>query len=213
MPTYEFRANCSALIVVDMQNAFLDSRYASYVPDAQAVVEPINELADTCRQAGMPIIWTTHVLQPDLSNRGLIPLPIAKALVADGRGIHFYPKMHIRPEDKVIRKPRFSAFWETDLYEYLTALNRDTLVVTGCVLNVCCESTARDAFQHDIKVFFPKELNKTRDHQDQGFGPYTAEEMTAHVLTSLGSKFVHLIGTDEMFDLVKRPASSSVGPA
>ncbi|MCL6442435.1 MAG: cysteine hydrolase [Alicyclobacillus sp.] len=198
MPKFDFCPRRAALIVIDMQNAFLLEKYPSYVPEAKQAVDGINRLAGVCRASGIPVIWTAHVLKSDLSNRGLIPETIAAALAEDQAGIDFYEEMQVLPGDKTIQKTRFSAFWGTDLHGYLRALGRDTLIITGCVLNVCCETTARDAFQYDIRVFLPKELNKTRDHADEGFGAYSAEQMTAHVLTSLGSKFVHLISCDEL---------------
>ncbi|GMA65192.1 cysteine hydrolase [Alicyclobacillus fastidiosus] len=208
MPTFDFCGERAALIVIDMQNAFLQEAYSSHVPDARRAVEGINALARTCRDKQIPIIWTTHVLKSDLSNRGLIPHTVAQSLVEDGPGIELYSEMDVSPLDKVIRKTRFSAFWKTDLYDFLQEQERDQLIIVGCVLNVCCETTARDAFQHDIQVFLPKELNKTRDHEDVGFGHYLAEEITAPILTSLGNKFVHLIAVDELMKELSLPRPS-----
>lgn len=208
MPIFEFCRERAALIVIDMQNAFLQEAYPSYVPDARQAVEGINALARICRGQQIPVIWTTHALKSDLSNRGLIPQAIARSLMEDGPGIELYSEMEVSSVDKVIRKTRFSAFWKTDLYDFLRVQGLDQLIIVGCVLNVCCETTARDAFQHDIQVFLPKELNKTRDHEDVGFGQYLAEEITASILTSLGNKFVHLIATDELMGELSLTRSS-----
>ena len=82
------------------------------------------------------------------------------------------------------------------------------MIIVGCVLNVCCETTARDAFQHDIQVFLPKELNKTRDYEDVGFGHTWRRKSPAPILTSLGNKFVHLIAVDELMKELSLPRPS-----
>jgi len=59
-----------------------------------------------------------------------------------------------RPNEKVIFKHRYSAFYNTDLETVLRCLKVEDLVITGIMTNLCCESTARDAYYRDYKVFF-----------------------------------------------------------
>jgi nicotinamidase-related amidase len=55
----------------------------------------------------------------------------------------------------VIFKHRYSAFYNTDLETVLRCLHVEDLVITGIMTNMCCESTARDAYFRDYRVFFP----------------------------------------------------------
>jgi len=58
------------------------------------------------------------------------------------------------PNEKVIFKHRYSAFYNTDLETVLRCLNVEDLVISGVMTNLCCESTTRDAYHRDYRVFF-----------------------------------------------------------
>ena len=58
------------------------------------------------------------------------------------------------PHEKQILKHRYSAFYNTDLETVLRCLKIEDLVIGGIMTNMCCESTARDAYYRDYRVFF-----------------------------------------------------------
>jgi nicotinamidase-related amidase len=58
------------------------------------------------------------------------------------------------PQEKIVKKHRYSAFYNTDLEIVLRCLGIKDLVISGIMTNLCCESTARDAYFRDFKVFF-----------------------------------------------------------
>ncbi len=58
------------------------------------------------------------------------------------------------PKEKIIDKHRYSAFYNTDLETVLRCLKIEDLVISGIMTNLCCESTARDAYYRDYRVFF-----------------------------------------------------------
>jgi nicotinamidase-related amidase len=59
------------------------------------------------------------------------------------------------PGEKVVSKHRYSAFYGTDLEIVLRCLKVEDLVICGIMTNLCCESTARDAYFRDFRVFIP----------------------------------------------------------
>jgi nicotinamidase-related amidase len=59
------------------------------------------------------------------------------------------------PGEKVVFKHRYSAFYNTDLETVLRCMKVEDIVVSGIMTNMCCESTARDAYYRDYRVFFP----------------------------------------------------------
>lgn len=65
-----------------------------------------------------------------------------------------HPDIAPLPGEKVISKHRYSAFYNTDLETVLRCLQIEDLVISGVMTNLCCESTARDAYQRDYRVFF-----------------------------------------------------------
>ena len=67
-----------------------------------------------------------------------------------------------------INKFRFGAFVDgsSDLHQRLQARGIDTVIITGCTTNICCESTACDAMMLNYKVFVFVRLRSTATHTD-----------------------------------------------
>jgi len=63
--------------------------------------------------------------------------------------------------EKIIRKRRYSVFYKTDLEEHLRKEGVEDLVICGVMTNLCCETTARDAFMRDFRVFFIEDATAT----------------------------------------------------
>jgi isochorismate hydrolase len=66
-----------------------------------------------------------------------------------------HPELAPRERDKVVTKHRYSAFFDTDLETVLRTLKVEDLCICGVMTNMCCESTARDAYCRDYWTFFP----------------------------------------------------------
>jgi isochorismate hydrolase len=64
------------------------------------------------------------------------------------------PELRPSKDDLLIEKCRYSAFLHTPLEENLRARNVENLVIGGVMTNLCCETTARDAFMRDFRVYF-----------------------------------------------------------
>lgn len=149
-------AKKTALVVVDMQNYFVEDGMPSCAPVARDIVPNINRLARTTRAAGGLVVW--------IQTEGLIANPDdwanrkeatsadrwakrQKLLAKDGAGFPIYPTCEVLPEDRIAIKIRYSAFipYPSDLEHILKARGIDTLLITGVATSTCCESTARDA--------------------------------------------------------------------
>ncbi len=154
----------TALVVVDMQNAFMLPGVAhSPCLMAQEIVPNINRLAEGVRSTGGTVVWikTTYTDETLASWSGLYDMigpkgteKRARALTADSKGHELWPTLDVRKEDLIVEKKRYSAFIQgsSDLADILRARGIDTLLVTGTVTNVCCESTARDAMMLNFKT-------------------------------------------------------------
>ncbi|MDZ7797621.1 MAG: isochorismatase family cysteine hydrolase [Candidatus Marinimicrobia bacterium] len=66
-----------------------------------------------------------------------------------------HPQLKPLPDEKVVCKHRYSSFYNTDLETVLRCMRIEDLVISGIMTNMCCESTARDAYYRDYRVFFP----------------------------------------------------------
>jgi ureidoacrylate peracid hydrolase len=85
----------------------------------------------------------------------------AAALAAGSQGHELWAELAVRPDDLVVEKKRFSAFIQgsSDLAEILRSRGIDTILVTGTVTGVCCESTARDAMMLNFRTVMVSDGN------------------------------------------------------
>jgi len=67
----------------------------------------------------------------------------------------------VRPEDATLVKKRFSAFIQgsSDIDRHLRAEGIDTVIITGTMTNICCESSARDAMMLNYRLVFVSDAN------------------------------------------------------
>ena len=163
----------TALVVVDMQNGFMLHEVA-HSPCAMAheIVPNINRLAQAVRAHGGAVVWikttfTDETLTSWSTLYGMVgPKGTEKrrrSLSADSKGHELCAELKVEPQDMIVEKKRYSAFIQgsSDLAEQLRQRGLDTLLITGTVTNVCCESTARDAMMLDYRVIMVDDANAT----------------------------------------------------
>ena len=155
--------SATALVVIDMQAAFVADGEVFGNPHARDVVGNVNALARAFRAGGAPVIWTR---QTHTHSGPAAPPPwqydetdpdVAKAvaaLQADAPGHALYREMDVGPADLVVDKHRYGAFScpLRALPNTLERLGARMLVICGTLTNVCCESTAREAYFAGYKV-------------------------------------------------------------
>ena len=141
----------TALIVVDMQNAFMLPGVAhSPCLMAQDIVPNINRLAQGVRETGGTVVWIkTTYTDETLESWSVLYDMIgaggqekrARALTADSKGHELWSTLEVRADDLIVEKNRYSAFIQgsSDLAETMRARGIETLLITGTVTNVCCE--------------------------------------------------------------------------
>lgn len=159
----------SALIVIDMQNAFVAEGAPFETPGARAMLPRLERLIRFAREHRMPIVWTQSDHRPPYGGLMLRKFPIIqqqRVLWSGEPSFDMYPEM-LQPEEGALEyrivKHKFDAFFETDLDAILRFHHVDTVIVTGTATNACCESTARTAFMRDYQVAFPSDANATFD--------------------------------------------------
>ena len=192
----------TAMIVVDMQNGFLDDEGSMVktgmdITELKKTVVPVCRLVEASHSAGVPVIFTRMVQRADYKDAGLRleRRPILKevgSLVAGSWDADLDHRMDVQTEDYILDKTRYSAFYNTNLEVILRGLSVDTLIICGVTTEICVESTIRDAYFRDYKVWVPEDAVAAMDvarHQgtlltiQYGFGTVTK---TAEVIDSLG---------------------------
>ena len=170
-PHADLDSKCTALVVVDLQNAFMDEEVGHAVcPMAREIVPNVNRLAAVVRGVGGGVFWIKNTFDDrsaqEWSNAQAMLTPVSRrrridAMSEGSKGQELWPELDVRPEDEIVRKYRFSAFLPgtCDLPYRLRARGFDTVLITGTVTNVCCESSARDAMMSNFKTIMVSDAN------------------------------------------------------
>ena len=185
----------TVMLVIDMQNMFLHPEGYNVVLAAKEIVPNINRLADTCRKAGIPVIWLQYCLRKDGSDLGLIanfePAVLSGEMAAvDGtKGIEIYGELKVEPQDLRVKKNRYSAFTlgSSNLEQILRGLKRDTIIVTGTATDMCCGLTIAGGMELDFKVIAVAD----------GMATFT-EELHNWFLSKIGSFWGQVVSTNEL---------------
>jgi ureidoacrylate peracid hydrolase len=197
-----------ALVVVDMQNAFMMPEVAhSLCPMAEKIVPNINRLARAVRDTGGAVFWikttfTEEALQSWSTYFGMAsPQRVAKrieALTAGSIGHRLWSGLDVQPQDPIVEKNRFSAFIQgsSGLDATLRRRRLDTILVTGTVTNVCCESTARDAMMLNFKTIMVTDGNAASTDEDHNAS-----------LIAFYLSFGDIMSTDMLIGYLERNAS------
>ena len=155
----------TALLVVDMQNAFCHKEGTLGVSGVDtehlsSVVAPVRALVQRCQAAKIPVLWTLQEHFPDDHRRGRKRLPShtsrrkrVSALVGtwDAEIVDELKDLVSAPTF-VIRKHRYGGFHETRLHIVLEMLGVNALFVVGLTTNACVETTIREAYLRDYDV-------------------------------------------------------------
>ena len=200
----DFEPGNTALLVIDMQNHWVDKDGLSYVENAHEIVPNINRIADHLRTSGGMVVWVIV----SFSDAGRSAWPMfferlenadegaqARKALTPGSPMHdLWPDLDIHVGDPIVSKDRFSAFiaGSSNLEELLRGHGIDTVLIAGVATNICCESTARDAMMLDFRTVMIEDANVARTDEDhiaglrtfaQSFG---AVMSTSDVITRLG---------------------------
>lgn len=161
----------TALIVIDMQNAFMKPEVAfAVIKTAPEIVPNINRLAAATRSAGATVVWIQmtysdtepvdwsafyRLVTPELGDRR------REALTRGAEGHAIYAGLDVVDGEPVIEKTKFSALVQgsSDLDAFLRERGIDTLIITGVITDVCCEATSRDGMMLNYRVILVSDAN------------------------------------------------------
>jgi len=165
----------TALIVVDMQNAFCKKGglfdYLGVLDENRVnhVIARDMKIIEACRRKGIKIVYLRMGYRPDLSDAGGPESPNyhkelglvamrehpelkGKFLNVGTRNWEIIDELKPRQDDIVVNKHRYSGFTGTELDAVLAKYDIKHLLFIGLATNVCVESTLRDAYFHE---YFP----------------------------------------------------------
>lgn len=188
----------TALVVIDMVPFFVE--HNAY---GRGIVRNINRLADALRAAGGTVAWVLPGggERPTRWAEEFFGPQVAEILRTSG-GVgpltdRLWPGLEHRPADPMVEKTAPSAFFpgRCELPSRLDQRAVDTVLITGMVTNVCCESSARDAATLGYRVVMVADGNAARRDQDHNATLHTVYRTFGDVRS-----------TDELVSMLASPA-------
>lgn len=162
----------AALIIIDMQMGFIDSESSLCIKGAAATVPACARALQAARDCGIRIFHVrreyavdgsdVETTRYDVWNAGGKPLSQAwpESLAA--------PKELAEHEgEEIVMKPRFSAFFGTELAERLHEMGINTVILAGTTTPNCIRSTCYDALSYDFNVVVLEDATSSRTSEVQ----------------------------------------------
>ena len=180
----------AALIIIDMQNGFIDPASALCVEGAAATVPACSRALDHARELGMPVFHVVRDYAPDGSDVEAVRYgawaaggkPVSRGC-ADARSVEEPAELAPAPGDRVLTKPRFSAFFGTGLDLALRRLGVRTVVLTGTTTPNCIRSTCFDALSLGYNVVVVEDCTSSRTPEVQAANIADMAHIGAQVIT------------------------------
>jgi nicotinamidase-related amidase len=199
-----------ALLVIDVNYAFCGdvrepvlqsiARWRqSAGEEAWDAVPVLQRLIATARECGLPVIYTTSARRPDnwdsgswsWKNKRSGEKPQGGAGNGPG-GDEILAEIAPGARDIVLRKQKPSAFHATPLFDYLTLLGCDSLIIAGTATSGCVRATSVDAFSHNFRVTLVEDACFDRSQASH-----------AIALCDLNAKYADVIASGEVLDYMR----------
>ncbi|MCO6187544.1 cysteine hydrolase family protein [Rhizobium sp. L1K21] len=154
----------TALILVDVIRSFFDPKFPNYYQGVESVLEPMRALRQQAAKGGNITVHAVERHRPEFHDFEWRKLPLHHIDGADDAEFFedFRPE---GPNETLILKRRFSAFFATDLALFLTEQRVERVIIAGVKTNVCIRATAQDAFANGFEpVLVRAATNSNRPH-------------------------------------------------
>ncbi|MHB1176449.1 MAG: cysteine hydrolase family protein [Sulfuriferula sp.] len=180
-----------ALIVIDVQNEYVTGNLPIEFPDIQSSLSNIGRAMDAAANAGIPIIVVQQYA------------PAESPIFATGSdGWELHDVVRSRTWSHHIEKKLPSAFAGTDLAEWLSEHQINTLTVVGYMTHHCDDSTIRHSFHAGIAVEFLSDAAGALPYVNKA-GSASAEEIHRTFTVVMQSRFAAVMTTQKWISLLQ----------
>ena len=151
---YEFSPEATALLVIDLQQEFFVEGIGECLEEMQSILPRVATVIALARDLGCKVIHTRESYKPDLTDvhayrRSLDyvgePGPLGRFCILGEPGHEFVDQAQPLPNEPVIDKASFGAFYNTNLDDLLRQDGIDHIIMCGVTTQCCVHSTLREA--------------------------------------------------------------------
>ena len=172
------------LVMMDLQNLFLDERSAAFLPAWPAVRSRCEALLAAFRAARRPVLWSRHVDPGDRCGRVVSHFG-GKPIGPSDPMSELAPGFEPAPAEAVCVKSYYSA-WSSPAFA-VEVPGGSTLVLAGVTTHRCVLATAVDASSRDVLCIVAADATATLN-----------ERLHVSALEVLSSGFAHVASTAEI---------------
>ncbi len=151
--------NTMALIVIDMENAFISKESPLCIKQAAATIPACGRVIQKARERKIPVFFVNRIYRRNGSDveftRYESWLNGGRYLAPNSTGalsIEVPAEFQLKEGDYSIIKPRFSAFFQTELDLILRRLGVKTVFLTGTTTPNCIRTTCYDGLSLDYNI-------------------------------------------------------------
>jgi nicotinamidase-related amidase len=160
-----------ALLVIDVQREYFDGAFPIRHPVGH--LDNILSVMDEAAKAKISTVVVRHH-QPD---------PDSPVFCRGSDMWELHPEIEKRPRDILIDKQLPGSFTNTELDTFLKENDIDVVSIAGYMTQVCCDTTARQAFHRGYQVEFLSDATGTLDVSNKA-GSVTAEQLHESILVA-----------------------------
>lgn len=147
----KIRKEDCVLLIIDMQNDFIAKGAPIECPGGRDIIPRIQVLKAWANDNGIPIVYTQETHRKQKVDFGLeLERSEPEHCVEGTPGIRIVEALKPDERDYVIRKPRYSAYYQTDFELLLKGLKRKVVIIVGAATNVCVYASALETQQRDM---------------------------------------------------------------
>jgi len=179
-----------ALLTIDVQNEYFTGRLPVTYPENS--LANILKTMETAQQHDVPIIVIQHTAKA----------PDSPVFRKGSPEWELHQDIASRKFDILIEKNLPGSFTGTDLEKWLRERDIDTVVISGYMTQMCCDTTARQAFHLGFNVEFLSDATGTLGFSNDA-GSITAEELHRAILVTQQMRFSKVMKTNDWINFIK----------
>ncbi|MDZ8238404.1 MAG: cysteine hydrolase family protein [Nostoc sp. ChiQUE01a] len=173
-----------ALLVIDVQNEYFTGKLPITYPSGS--LDNILQVMNIAKERDIPVIVVRHTQ----------PLENSPIFQKGSPEWELHPEIAKYPYDLLIEKNLPGSFTATELETWLKERNIDTVVISGYMTQMCCDTTARQAAHLGFSVEFLSDATGTLAFQNNG-GAATDEELHRATLVAQDTFISQVINTSK----------------
>lgn len=176
--------NKQALLVIDVQNEYFTGRLpVTYPKDS---LDNILKAMDHSARAGIPVVVIQHTA----------PSKDSTTFRRNSDEWKLHPEIEKRKCDILIEKNLPGSFTGTELEKWLREKGVERVAICGYMAQMCCDTTARQAFHLGFQVDLLSDATGTLSVQNSA-GSILDRDLHRAIMVTMAMKFARVMDTEE----------------